>query len=281
MTWAIKIPAKLILARLPVRYEFWQRVGMFRHGKMDTIGYSSKVFRLHTNRAFPDGVQPGSVFLEIGPGDSIASAIFAAGLGSQRIYLIDAGNFARRDVTLYKALAEATRDQGGAAPDLSGAETFEDILRICNAVYLTNGLASLRSIESHTVDFAWSHSVLEHVRKHEFEATLRELKRALKPGALSSHNIDFQDHLSHALNNLRFSESVWESEFFARSNFYTNRIPAVRMHAMFREAGFAVLQEEFGRWSDLPTERRALHADFQSYSDQELLIRTSHVLLRS
>jgi hypothetical protein len=27
------------------------------------------------------------------------------------------------------------------------------------------------------------------------------------------------------LNNLRFSERIWESEFMAKSGFYTNRIP--------------------------------------------------------
>ena len=78
------------------------------------------------------------------------------------------------------------------APDFSMAASFEDILRICNAEYLTNGVSSLRQIASGSIDFVWSHSVLEHVRKNELGTVLQELKRILKPGSLSSHNIDFR-----------------------------------------------------------------------------------------
>jgi SAM-dependent methyltransferase len=166
------------------------------------------------------------------------------------------------------------------APDLSGAEAFEDVLRLCHAEYLTDGAASLARIPSGSIDFVWSHSVLEHVRKHELDALLRELRRVLKPGALSSHNVDYQDHLDHALNNLRFPERVWESSFFAKSGFYTNRIPAITLHGMFRSAGFEIAREDFGRWPSLPTPRRSMYADFARYRDAELINRTSSVLLR-
>ena len=167
------------------------------------------------------------------------------------------------------------------APDFSMAASFEDILRICNAEYLTNGVSSLRQIASGSIDFVWSHSVLEHVRKNELGTVLQELKRILKPGSLSSHNIDFQDHLDGALNNLRFSERVWESSLFSKSGFYTNRIPAVTMHCMFKAAGFEIKEEAFGRWSSLPTPRPSMHADFQQYRDEDLCNRTSHVLLKA
>ena len=281
MTWALKILAKLIMARLPVDYKTWRQIGIFRHGQMDACCYSSRVFQLHFNRAFPENIPKGAVFLEMGPGDSIASAVLAAGLGGSRTYLVDVGDFASRDVAVYKSLADEIRAQGGQAPNLSDAQSFEDVLKICNVVYATHGLSSFRDIPTGCIDFAWSHSVLEHVRKHEFAETLGELKRVLKPNAIASHNIDFQDHIAHALNNLRFSEGIWESDFFVHSNFYTNRIPAVRMHAMFRDAGFRVLEEDFGRWPSMPTARRALHRDFLAYRDDELLIRTSSVLLQA
>lgn len=107
-----------------------------------------------------------------------------------------------------------------------------------------------------------------------------------KPGgvhisSLSSQNIDFQDHLDGALNNLRFSERVWESTFFAKSGFYTNRIPAVTMHGMFKTAGFEIKQEAFGQWSLLPTPHISMHADFQGYQDEDLINCTSHVLLKA
>ena len=166
-------------------------------------------------------------------------------------------------------------------PDLAGATSLGDILHICNAEYLTDGILSLSQIPTGSIDFVWSHSVLEHVRKNELERVLQELKRVLKPEALSSHNIDFQDHLDGALNNLRFSESVWESPFFAKSGFYTNRIPAITMHGMFKMAGFEIRQEGFGKWPVLPTPRKCMHVDYQMYRDEDLLNRTSHVLLKA
>ena len=122
--------------------------------------------------------------------------------------------------------------------------------------------------------------MLEHVRKHELADVLRELKRILKPNGATSHNIDFQDHLSGALNNLRFSERVWKSLLFTQSGFFTNRIPAVTMHRMFRDVGFKIEREEFGQWPQLPTWRSAPHSDFQTHRDDALINRTSHVLFR-
>lgn len=281
MKWVLKIAAKVLLARLPVPYAYWKSVGVFRHGRMDSADYPLKIFRLHVQRAYPLGLPRQSVILELGPGDSIASAIIAFAHGAARTYLIDVGAFASEDVDLYQSIAADLKRRGMSTPDLSGATSLNGVLDACRAEYLTHGISSLRQIPAGSIDFAWSHSVLEHVRKKDFEPLLKELKRVLKPGALSSHNIDFQDHLDCALNNLRFSEKLWESPFFVNSGFYTNRIPAVAMHRMFKDAGFQIVQEAFGRWPVLPTPRTSMHADFRDYRDEELINRTSHVLLKA
>lgn len=280
MNWALKIAAKIVLSRLPIPYAWWQSIGLFRHGRMDHAEYALKIFRLHSNRAYPQGLPPGATVLELGPGDSIASAIIAAAHGASQTWLVDAGDFARRDAHFYMMLALDLARHGLPVPDLTQAASFEDILEACNARYLTGGLRSLKEIPDGTVDFVWSHSVLEHVRRREMADTLCELFRVIKPGAYTSHNIDFQDHLAGALNNLRFSERWWESPLFADSGFYTNRIPAVVMHEMFRQTGFELIQEQFGRWPLLPTPRGALSAEFAGFRDQDLISRTSHVLLR-
>jgi SAM-dependent methyltransferase len=232
-------------------------------------------------RAYPRGLSPESVILELGPGDSIASAVIGCAHGVKCTYLVDVGSFASKNLAFYQSLASHMKRQGMNIPDLAGATSFDDMLRICNAKYLTDGISSLRQIPSGSVDFGWSHSVLEHVRKNELDTLLQELKRVLKPGALASHNIDFQDHLTGALNSLRFSESVWESQLFAKSGFYTNRIPAVTMHGMFKTAGFEITEEGFGKWPALPTPRSAMHDDYKVYRDEDLLNRTSHILLKA
>ena len=80
MKWALKIAAKLLVARLPVPYAFWKSVGVFRHGRMDAADYPLKIFKLHLQRAYPQGLPPRSAILELGPGDSIASAVIACAI---------------------------------------------------------------------------------------------------------------------------------------------------------------------------------------------------------
>jgi hypothetical protein len=281
MKWALKIGLKSLLARLPIPYSLWRSFGVFRHGKMDSVEYALKIFNLHTQHAYSGELPSDSVIMELGPGDSIISAILGCAYGAKKIYLIDAGDFATKDIFFYKSFSESLSAKGIAAPDLSSITTFEGVLSICNAEYLTNGLASLRKIPSESIDFIWSHSVLEHVRKNEFCTVLTEFKRILKTGSLSSHNIDYQDHLDSSLNNLRFSEKLWESSFFVKSGFYTNRIPAIAMHEMFRKGEFEIVEEAFGKWPVLPVPRSAMHSDFQHYKDDELINRTSRVLLKS
>jgi SAM-dependent methyltransferase len=278
--WALKVVAKVMLSRLPVPYGLWRRLGLFRHGHMDRGDYALKIFRLHVQRAFPAGLPQGACVLEMGPGDSIASALIAAGHGAGQVWLVDAGDFASKDVALYRALAADLARQGIAVPDLSACASFDDVLAACRARYLTAGLASFGQIADGSVDMIWSHSVLEHVRKAELEATLASMHRVLRPGGQASHNVDYQDHLDRALNNLRFAARLWESPLLAESGIYTNRVPAVVMHRLFRQAGFELLQENFGCWPTLPTPRRAMAAEFAAYTDQDLLQRTSHALLR-
>lgn len=281
MKWAIKIIIKLIITRLPLPYSFWRSLNVFRHGSMDSMNYPVKIFNLHLKRAFPDGLPSDAVLLELGPGDSLASALLGYASGASKTYLVDVYSFARKDVAFYQTLAADLCNRGLQCPNLSGALSFDDILQASNARYLTDGLASLCAIPSESVDFVWSHSVLEHIRKDELPDVLFELRRILKPGGFSSHNIDYQDHLDYSLNNLRFSEKLWESDFFAKSGFYTNRAPAIRLHGMLKEAGFKILHEEFGKWPELPIPRRSLHADFTKFTDEELCNRTSHVLLQA
>jgi hypothetical protein len=50
---------------------------------------------------------------------------------------------------------------------------------------------------------------------------------------------------------------------------------------MFRAAGFEIRQEAFGKWPSLPIQRQSIHADFHQYRDEDLINRTSYVLLKS
>ena len=82
------------------------------------------------------------------------------------------------------------------------------------------------------------------------------------------------------MNNLRFPEGLWESEFLARSGFYTNRIQHGEMLAIFREAGFEVEVTGVDRWERLPTPRPSLGRPFRDLPEEELNVLAFDVLLR-
>ena len=276
----IKIIIKIIVNKLPVPYSFWKILGFFKHGKMDSCEYAIKIFNLHYSRAHKSNGKGDITVLELGPGDSIASALIGYAYGVSNTYLVDIDNFASKNINFYKILSEKLKSMKLNPPNISKAKSLKDILNSTNSNYLTNGLISLRSIQSNSIDFIWSHSVLEHIRKKDFLDIQIELKRILKPNGYISHNIDFQDHLDHGLNNLRFPEKLWESELFISGGFYTNRIPAKAMHSIFEKVGFTILKESFGKWSKLPTLRKNMDKEFNIYADHELLNRTSNVLLK-
>lgn len=279
LPWWAKIGAKLVLSRVPAAYAVWQRMGLFRHGHMDTAQYALGVFSSHVQRAGLGGGLAGKTVLELGPGDSVATALIAKAHGAQAI-LVDAGAYARLDVAVYRQLADALRAAGLTPPPLDGVTNLDELLEACGSCYLTQGLAGLRTLEDAAVDFVFSQAVLEHVRKHEFLDTQRELARILRPGGVCSHRVDLRDHLGGELDNLRFSERVWESSFFAGAGFYTNRIGFGDMTELFRSAGFAVEVTEVRRWDRLPIKRRHLAVEFRGISDAALNVCGFDVLLR-
>lgn len=277
--WWTKIGAKLLLARLPLGYAVWQRLGLFRHGSMDSSDYAIGVFFTHVDRAGLTGRLHGKRIVELGPGDSVATAVIAAAHGAQAV-LVDSGAFVRVDVAPYIKLADALQRRGVMAPDLGACRDIDDVLARCNAQYLTNGLDGLRTIEAASVDLIFSHAVLEHVRRRDFAATMHECRRILRSDGVASHRIDFRDHLDGRLNNLRFSARAWESELFTRSGFYTNRIQHGAMLGMFRDAGFSIEVLDVRRWERLPTPRKRMAAEFRDLPDAELRVFGCDVLLR-
>lgn len=270
LPWPVKIAAKMTLARLPVPYSFWKRLSLFEHGAMDDPDYVLGVVREHL--AAVGGSAEGLTVLELGPGDSIASAIVLAALGARRSILVDAGAFAEASPEPYARLADALRAGGVQAPDLQGATSLADVLRRCRADYQVGGLESLRSLPEGSVDLVWSHAVLEHVRLHEVAPTLVELRRVMRPDGVASHHIDLRDHLADSLHSLRFRSGVWESAMVTKSGFYTNRLRASQWQSLFDEAGYRIEDYTPRHWPAPPVARTRLARPFRGLSDDDLTI---------
>lgn len=245
---------------------------------MDSSEYAIRVFDHHASKMGSREQLRGKTILELGPGDSIASAILSAAYGARAI-LVDMGRYVRTDLSTYVKLEESLTKNGWHPPNLAGCKNVDDILRRCNASYMTDGVKSLRQIQIGSVDCIFSHAVLEHVRKHEFLQTMQECRRILKSNGVCSHQVDLRDHLDGALNNLRFSERIWESELFVTSGFYTNRIRYGQMSEFFREAGFEVQIDKLERWNVPPILRNWLASEFKDLTDEELRVSGFSVVL--
>lgn len=255
-------------------------MGLFRHGHMDAAGYALNVFDMHMAQAgLSNESLRDATILEMGPGDSIATAIIAYAYGARAI-LVDAGDYAKNTPESYRALCDQLAARELRVPDVSRLRTIDEILDVCDGRYLTSGLESWREIASESVDLVFSQAVLEHVRKKEFMAVQEECFRVMKDGAVASHKVDLRDHLGGALNNLRFSERVWESAFFVRSGFYTNRIQMNEMLAILKRANFMTQLTEVRRWDVLPISRTQLDRAFSALPDDDLNVSGFDVLLR-
>lgn len=281
LPWYVRIGAKIVLSRLPVPYSVWRRLSLFRHGRMDDADYAWNSFRRHYDRAVAFGLKNPFCGMEIGPGDSLASALIARAHGAERTYLVDAGDFASTDVEVYAQVSRSLAAKGkGTDADASYASRTQ-YLTANSATYLTGGLASLAEIGDGTVDFVWSEAVLEHIRLQDFDEFTARTRQVMRGGGIASHRVDLQDHLGGSLNNLRFRESLWESRFMSKSGFYTNRIRFSDMLSRLRHAGFEMLQLSVDSWEAPPLSRSALSAPYRNLTDKELAVSGFDIVLRA
>ena len=287
--WWARIALKIVLARLPVPYRWWKQIHLFEHGTMDRPAEAVKTVLVHARTAglVDDSgsaprliARPGFTMLEIGPGDSLASGVAAYALGAERSILVDTGDFASRDLQLYRDLVEHLGARGYRAPIAEARESVDSVLVAAGVTYLTHGVDSLAGLPAASVDFCFSNAVMEHVPKADFERMAREMARVLRPDGVCVHRVDFQDHLGGGLNNLRFSERVWEGRLFADSGFYTNRIRPRAMCALFEAAGLTCEVARELRWPAMPIQRAALDERFRRLSDDDLLVYGMDLRLR-
>lgn len=277
LPWWLKIIVKIFFSRLPVAYSVWRKIGLFRHGSMDKVEYAYNVYIRHfdqlVNRKSP-------VILELGPGDSLSTALFSLAHDCSKTYMIDVGDYANRELENYRLVKDYV-SKIIVNDKLSELQitSINEMLNYCNAEYYTDGLESLKKIADKSVDLVFSQAVLEHIPKNEFYETFIEIHRILKDDGICSHEIDLRDHLANGLNNLRFSEKFWESKFMSSSGFYTNRLRKSEMIEYFKKSGFNVTIMNETRWKKVPIDRSKLYGPFKSYSDDDLIISTFSVLL--
>ena len=278
--WWAKCALKLALVPVPVGYAVLRALSLARHGGMTRPAFAYDVFRRHFDDADFRRKSGGFTMLELGPGDSLAMAVIASAHGAAATCHVDVGPFATRSVGVYRATAAFLAGRGLAPPDLSAARSLDDVAAACSARYETRGLESLRALPDASFDFVFSNSVLQCVAPAELPGLMQELRRLVHPKGVCVHSIDLRDMMGRSLNHLRFPEKVWESAYFRRAGFHTNRLRYPDWLALFGAAGFGVEAAEVNRWESLPVPRASLAEPYRDAAEDDLLVSTARVVLR-
>ena len=278
--WWAKCGLKLTLVAVPVGYGVLRALSLARHGGMTRPDFAYDAFRRHFDDVDFHRKSGGFTVLELGPGDSLAMALVARAHGAAWTCHVDVGHFATGDPTVYQQMAALLAERGLTAPDVAGVRSLDDVQAACSARYETNGLASLRALPDASFDFIFSNGVLQSVSRDELPETMRELRRLVHPEGVSVHSIDLRDTMGQSLNHLRFPERVWDSRWFRKAGFHTNRLRFSEMMDISRRAGFEAEASEVNRWERLPVPRNALAARYRHWGDDDLLIATVRVVLR-
>ncbi len=278
--WQLKIIAKLILSKLPISYAQWSKIGLFRHGKMDSFNYAWNVLSRHREQIPSE--QGNWYGLELGPGDGILSALLAPALGSGGLTLLDSGDYADKDISKYRQQINdfLLKFNHHKLPDYTNCNSIDEILKYSGGAYYSKGLSSLKMLADDSFDIIYSQAVLEHVRRDEFLETMQQCRRLLKPNGVMSHVVDFKDHLGGGLNNLRISSGLWEQNWFAlKSNFYTNRLRFSEVVKICEDSGFTLKTAEISRYEVTPIQRKKLASEFSILSDDDLSISEAHLVM--
>ena len=223
--WWFRFGIKVILLSLNLPYSFFHKFGIFRHGAMDKKEYVEPVWKLHfIDKAEVYRVSNEGSFLELGPGDSLSSAVKAKSVGFNHSILVDTDVFASD--------SEETLRNFSVSKNKYKCE------------YLTKGKKSLETLGADIFSFAFSNSVLQHINLDEVESTLNELYRVSAKGCIQSHVIDLRDMICRSSYHHDCPSCLWEAKFFQKFPIYTNRLRYLQWVEFFTKAGFELIEEK-------------------------------------
>ncbi len=150
---------------------------------------------------------------------------------------------------------------------------------------ITHSHAELSTLVKSGFSFDLIHStvVLEYLKKEEIETLLSAFKELLSPNGVLMLTINYRDHWSHGdskisdYNFLKYSESEWCK--FCPPTCSQNRMRHSDYINLMRAAKFNLKREEIisGKPSEL--DRLILHSDFESYIEEDLLVKESFLVM--
>src|SRR5665647_838092 len=94
--WELQIAAKIGVEQAHLSYHLLKQLGLTLYGGMERPQYAYTIFMQHFK--YTQRLREDFTVLELGPGDSLFSALIAHTLGVSKSYLVDTGSYAERNV---------------------------------------------------------------------------------------------------------------------------------------------------------------------------------------
>ncbi len=217
----------------------------------------------------------GKHLIEYGPGDFPGVAILMYAWGAEKIYCVDRFPmmvFSEKNVAALRRLLDALPPEQKLRANhcFASIGSPESGLRQDCIEYIVNskGLSGLRN----AADLIYSRAVLEHV--NDLQASINDMKAALREGGTMIHKIDLKSHGLHKTNRLDFltwSNIAWRLMYSAKG--VPNRLRVDRYRKALDQAGFkieTIEPVETARQSEIEEVRPHLAKDFRDLSDEDL-----------
>jgi hypothetical protein len=271
MNWKLKARLQNLIAMLPssLGYHFYYYAQ--RHfGGLRSV---NPIMRLQAGVGIMDRIRQhnqaieSQTFLEIGTGRSVSLPIALWLCGASRVITVDLNPYLKpelvsEDISFMRNNQQAVKNVFGSySHQPIFQERFERLLtHTCNMSMgrLLSALniecmapadATMLALESHSVDYHVSYTVLEHIHPEILHGILLEGQRILRKEGLFVHRIDMSDHFSHsdtsisAINFLRFNEDEW-SRYAGNRYMYQNRLRVDDYVHLIEKVGLEVLSME-------------------------------------
>jgi len=217
----------------------------------------------------------GKHLIEYGPGDFPGVAILMYAWGAEKIYCVDRFPmmvFSEKNIAALRRLLDALppEQKHRANHCFVSVGSPESGLRQDCIEYVVNGkgLSGLRNA-AHLI---YSRAVLEHV--NDLEASVDDMKAALREGGTMIHKVDLKSHGLHKTNRLDFltwSDIAWRLMYSAKG--VPNRLRVDRYRNALNQADFKIEYMEpveKALQSEIEEVRADLAKNFRNLSNDDL-----------
>jgi hypothetical protein len=230
---------------------------------------------------------PEITLLEIGAGWDLYQNIIYYMMGINSQVLVDIRRWARpecvNDAIAYLRVSPPPRVVREPERLIRPSHFEEDLSSILGIRYLAPMSTQEMPVPPESIDTIVTTSVFEHVPAEHIPSILTDFYRVLRPSGIMSHIIDFSDHYAHSdasitnFNYCKFSSENWKK--FNPGIHYQNRLRHPDYITMFKNAGFAIRQDQPWRESVEVLRQVKLHPEFSAFNEETLAIIGTHTVL--